>query len=165
MRNYAASHGELPMTADAPETPNQPEFDLVVRGERTLTTAGIVAREIGIRDGRVVAIEPLGSGLTGAEIIELTDEQVMIPGLVDTHVHVNEPGRTEWEGFDSATRAAAAGGVTTIVDMPLNSVPATVNVDALEAKRGAAAGKCHVDVAFWGGVVPGNAGELDALID
>ena len=122
MRNYAHGMEEQPMTADAGERSNQPDFDLVVRGERTLTTAGIVAREIGIRDGRVVAIEPLGSGLAGAEIIELTDEQVMIPGLVDTHVHVNEPGRTEWEGFDSATRAAAAGGVTTLIETNVEGV-------------------------------------------
>ncbi|BCI53243.1 allantoinase [Mycolicibacterium litorale] len=153
------------MTADAPEQSNPPDFDLVVRGERTLTTAGIVAREIGIRDGRVVAIEPLGSGLTGAETVELTDEQVMIPGLVDTHVHVNEPGRTEWEGFDSATRAAAAGGVTTLIDMPLNSIPPTVNVEALDAKRKAASGKLHIDVGFWGGAIPGNTGDLRALHD
>src|SRR5262245_58858387 len=90
---------------------------------------------------------------------------VISPGLVDTHVHVNEPGRTEWEGFDTATRAAAAGGVTTLVDMPLNSVPATTTVAALEAKRTAARGQCHVDVAFWGGVVPGNVEDLDALVD
>jgi len=90
---------------------------------------------------------------------------VVLPGLVDTHVHVNEPGRTEWEGFATATRAAAAGGITTIVDMPLNSVPATTDVAALEAKRAAARGQCAVDVAFWGGVVPGNAGDLDALVD
>jgi allantoinase len=90
---------------------------------------------------------------------------VVSPGIVDTHVHVNEPGRTEWEGFDTATRAAAAGGVTTIVDMPLNSVPATTTVDALEAKRAAAQGQCHVDVGFWGGVVPGNEAELDPLVD
>lgn len=153
------------MTADASEQSNQPDYDLVVRGERTLTTAGIVAREIGIRDGRIVAIEPLGSGLTGAEIIELTDEQVMIPGLVDTHVHVNEPGRTEWEGFDSATRAAAAGGVTTLIDMPLNSIPPTVNVEALNAKRAAAAGKTHIDVGFWGGAIPGNTDDLRGLHD
>ena len=84
-----------------------------------------------------------------------------MPGLVDTHVHVNEPGRTEWEGFETATRAAAAGGVTTILDMPLNSIPATTTVDALEAKRDAARGKCLVDVGFIGGVVPGNVGELE----
>ncbi|WP_439030660.1 allantoinase AllB [Gordonia terrae] len=140
-------------------------FDLVVRGEQTLTTAGIVAREIGIRDGRVVAIEPLGSGLAGAEVIELADDQVMIPGLVDTHVHVNEPGRTEWEGFDSATRAAAAGGVTTLIDMPLNSIPPTVNVDALAEKRAAAQGKTHIDVGFWGGAIPGNEDDLRGLHD
>jgi len=92
-------------------------------------------------------------------------ELVISPGIVDTHVHVNEPGRTEWEGFDTATRAAAAGGVTTIVDMPLNSIPATTTVDALDAKRRAARGRCHVDVGFWGGVVPGNESHLDALVD
>ena len=140
-------------------------FDLVVRGEQTLTTAGIVAREIGIRDGRVTAIEPLGSGLQGAEIIELEPHQVMIPGLVDTHVHVNEPGRTEWEGFESATKAAAAGGVTTLIDMPLNSIPSTVTVEALNIKRQAAKGKTHIDVGFWGGAVPGNEGDLRGLHD
>jgi allantoinase len=89
---------------------------------------------------------------------------VVSPGIVDTHVHVNEPGRTEWEGFDTATRAAAAGGVTTVVDMPLNSVPATTDVAALEAKRIAARGRGHVDVGFWGGVVPGNAAQLAPLV-
>jgi allantoinase len=84
---------------------------------------------------------------------------------VDTHVHVNEPGRTEWEGFATATRAAAAGGVTAIVDMPLNSLPPTVDVDALRVKQRAAAGQCHVDVGFWGGAIPGNAGSLPALRD
>src|SRR5205823_2778798 len=87
----------------------------------------------------------------------------ILPGLVDTHVHVNEPGRTAWEGFETATRAAAAGGVTTLLDMPLNSVPATVGVEALEAKRRAAAGKCQIDVGFIGGVVPGNAAHLRPL--
>jgi allantoinase len=96
---------------------------------------------------------------------ELGGELVLLPGLVDSHVHVNEPGRTEWEGFATATAAAAAGGVTTIVDMPLNSIPATVDVAALRAKRDAARGKLAVDVAFWGGAVPGNAGELRALHD
>ena len=90
---------------------------------------------------------------------------VVSPGIVDTHVHINEPGRTDWEGFDTATRAAAAGGATTVVDMPLNSVPATTTAAALEAKRTAARGQCHVDVAFWGGVVPGNAGFLDELVE
>ena len=78
-------------------------------------------------------------------------------------MHINDPGRADWEGFDSATRAAAAGGVTTLVDMPLNSIPATTTVAGLEAKRARRQGRCHVDVGFWGGVVPGNAPELDAL--
>ena len=84
-------------------------------------------------------------------------------GLVDSHVHINEPGRTEWEGFATATRAAAAGGVTTLIDMPLNSIPPTTTVAGLEEKLAAARGQCSVDVGFWGGVVPGNAGELAGL--
>ena len=82
---------------------------------------------------------------------------MIAPGVVDAHVHINEPGRTEWEGFETATKAAAAGGVTTLVDMPLNSSPVTTTVAALEAKRQAAAGKCWVDVGFYGGLIPGNA--------
>ncbi len=141
------------------------EPDLVLRAPRVLTAAGEVARRIGVIDGRVVAIEPLESELDGRQVVELGEDVVLLPGLVDTHVHVNEPGRTEWEGFDSATRAAAAGGVTTIVDMPLNSVPPTVDVDALQVKRKSADGQAHVDVGFWGGAVPGNSGELRGLHD
>jgi allantoinase len=96
-------------------------------------------------------------------MVALADDEVLLPGLVDTHVHVNEPGRTHWEGFDSATRAAAAGGVTTIVDMPLNSVPPTVTVEAFRAKQEAASGRVFVDVGFWGGAVPGHLGDLAAL--
>ena len=88
---------------------------------------------------------------------------MLLPGLVDTHVHVNEPGRTEWEGFATATRAAAAGGVTTIVDMPLNSIPPTTTVAALEEKRAVAEGQVRVDVGFWGGAVPGNLADLEPL--
>ena len=135
-------------------------FDLVIRGRRILTTAGIAAREVGVRGGRIVAIEPLGNGLSGAEVIELADDETLIPGLVDTHVHVNEPGRTEWEGFASATRAAAAGGVTTIIDMPLNSIPPTTTVEGLKLKREVAEDQAFVDVGFWGGAVPGNKADL-----
>ena len=117
-----------------------------------------------IEDGRIVSIGGEDETPPGAEIVECGD-LVVSPGIVDSHVHVNEPGRTEWEGFDTATRAAAAGGVTTIVDMPLNSVPATTTVAALEAKRRAARGRCHVDVAFWGGIVPGNEADVEPLID
>ena len=88
---------------------------------------------------------------------------VLLPGLVDTHVHVNDPGRADWEGFGTATAAAAAGGVTTIVDMPLNSLPPTVNPAALAVKRAAAGGRCHVDVGFWGGAIPGNGAQLGPL--
>ena len=97
------------------------------------------------------------------ELIEADPESIVMPGLVDTHVHVNEPGRTEWEGFETATRAAAAGGVTTIVDMPLNSIPATTTLAGLDQKLAATTGKLLVDVAFWGGVVPGNTDELAKL--
>ncbi len=90
---------------------------------------------------------------------------VVMPGIVDTHAHINEPGRTEWEGFRTATRAAAAGGITTVIDMPLNSIPATTSVKALQAKAESARGQCSVDYGFWGGVVPGNCGELQPMVD
>src|SRR6185503_13439577 len=88
---------------------------------------------------------------------------IVMPGLVDTHVHLNDPGRADWEGIESGTRAAAAGGVTALVDMPLNSVPSTVDVAGLEAKLRAVEGRSAVDIGFWGGVVPGNAGALEPL--
>jgi allantoinase len=141
------------------------EFDLVIRGRRILTTAGVVAREVGVRNEKIVAIEPLGAGLRGREVVELADDETLLPGLVDTHVHINEPGRTEWEGFASATRAAAAGGVTTVLDMPLNSIPATVNAPALEYKRLFAQDNVFVDVGFWGGAIPGNRSHLRELHD
>lgn len=89
---------------------------------------------------------------------------VVMPGLVDTHAHINEPGRTEWEGFETATRAAAAGGITTVIDMPLNSIPATTTRAALQTKEQAARGKCRIDYGFWGGVVPGNSAELEPMV-
>jgi allantoinase len=124
----------------------------------TVTVAGGVITGVGQLDRSV-------TGGPGCEVVELGDDVVLLPGLVDTHVHVNEPGRTEWEGFASATRAAAAGGVTTIVDMPLNSLPPTVDPEALAVKRAAAEGQCLVDVGFWGGAVPDNLGRLGALLD
>jgi allantoinase len=148
--------------------------DLVLRSRRVVLPEGERPASVRVRDGRIVAIEPyereLYRGLErdrsgdGTGSVELGDA-VLLPGLVDTHVHVNEPGRTEWEGFATATRAAAAGGVTTIIDMPLNSVPAVVSVAALEVKRRAATGQCFVDVGFWGGAVPGNEAHLPELYD
>lgn len=138
-------------------------YDLVIRGGNVVTTEGVRALEVGVLDGSISALEPLGAGLRGAEVVELADDETLLPGLVDSHVHVNEPGRTEWEGFASATRAAAAGGVTTIIDMPLNSIPPTVTVEALEVKRAVARDQVFVDVGFWGGAIPGNAGQLRPL--
>ena len=137
--------------------------DLVVRARRVVTPSGETAAAVEVRDGRIAAVGAYGDAPAGA--LTLADDEVLLPGLVDSHVHVNEPGRTEWEGFATATAAAAAGGVTTIVDMPLNSLPPTVDPEALAAKRAAAAGQVHVDVAFWGGAVPGNLGRLRALHD
>ena len=141
------------------------KLELLFRAPRVITVAGEVARCIGVRDGRIAVIEPIDAELDADEVVELGDDEVLIPGLVDTHVHVNEPGRTEWEGFASATRAAAAGGVTTIVDMPLNSIPPTVDVEALAVKRRVAADQAYIDVGFWGGAVPGNVPDLRGLHD
>lgn len=139
------------------------QLDLVVRAERAVTAAGQRPLAVGIKDGSVVAVEPLEADLRAEQVVALADDEVLMPGVVDSHIHVNDPGRTEWEGFASATRAAAAGGVTTLVDMPLNSIPPTVDVDALEVKRKTAAARSYVDVGFWGGAVPGNLAELRPL--
>jgi allantoinase len=138
-------------------------FDLVIRARRSLLPEGETGCVIGVRDGRIEAIEPPGTPLGAATELELADDVVLLPGLVDSHVHICEPGNTEWEGFETATRAAAAGGITTLVDMPLDSIPATVDVAALELKQKAAEQKIHVDVGFWGGVIPGNLGQLQPL--
>ncbi len=138
--------------------------DLVVRSRRTVAGDRERPAAVVVTDGRIVAVEAYDAAVPAERDTDLGDT-ALLPGLVDTHVHVNEPGRTEWEGFATATRAAAAGGVTTIVDMPLNSLPPTVDVEALRVKQQAAAGKCHVDVGFWGGAVPGNAGALPGLHD
>jgi allantoinase len=170
----AQFYAEHPDVVDLDEDSTSPEidrpeagrgFDVVFRGARILTTAGITAREVAVRYGRIVAIEPLGSDLRAAAVINLADDEVLIPGLVDTHVHVNEPGRIEWEGFASATKAAAAGGITTIVDMPLNSIPSTVNSPALHYKRLHARTQAFVHVGFWAGAIPGNLDDLRSLHD
>ena len=127
-----------------------------------MTPAGEIAAAIHVRGGVISSITGFDDVPGGVPIQEAGDSVVM-PGLVDTHVHINEPGRTEWEGFSTATRAAAAGGVTTLVEMPLNSIPATTTAAALREKLAAAAGKLWVDTGFWGGVVPGNAGEIRPL--
>jgi allantoinase len=143
-------------------------YDLVVKARQAVVDGSLRPAAVAVRDGRIAAVEDPGAGgpdLAGdaAEVVELAADEVLLPGLVDTHVHVNEPGRTEWEGFATATRAAAAGGVTTIIDMPLNSIPPTCDVSALEIKRKTAAGRVQVDTGFWGGAIPGNAGDLRPL--
>jgi allantoinase len=133
-----------------------------IRSTRVLTPAGLAPATVLLDGERISALRGWDDLPPGADLIDFGDN-VILPGLVDTHVHINEPGRTEWEGFQTATQAAAAGGVTTLVDMPLNCVPETIDVPALEAKRNAAKGKAWVDWAAWGGVVRGNADSIEPL--
>lgn len=137
---------------------------IVIRSQRVLTEGELRPAAIAVQDGVIAAIggfEEFGADGDHHDF----GEAVVMPGLVDTHVHINEPGRAEWEGFATATRAAAAGGVTTLIEMPLNSIPATTTVEAFRAKVAAAEGRLAVDVGFWGGVVPGNTAELRALYE
>jgi allantoinase len=139
--------------------------DLAIRARRAVADGSEVAACVAIREGRIAAVSPYDDVPDAATVVTLADDEVLLPGLVDTHVHVNEPGRTEWEGFATATRAAAAGGVTTLLDMPLNSVPPTTTVRALDVKRAAAVDQVYVDVGFWGGAVPDNLADLRGLHD
>lgn len=139
-----------------------PRPALVLRARRVVLPDGVRPASVHVAGGRIAAVAGFDEVPEGVPLAD-AGGAVLLPGLVDTHVHANEPGRTEWEGFASATRAAAAGGVATLVEMPLNSIPATTSVAGLRAKREAAAGRCAVDVGFWGGVVPGNAAELRPL--
>jgi allantoinase len=129
---------------------------------RVVTPHGIRPAAVLVEGEQIQAVVPPGQIPWGTDIHDFGDAAIL-PGLVDSHLHINDPGRTEWEGFDSATRAAAAGGYTFLVDMPLNCLPATTTVAALEAKRAAARGKCWVDWAAWGGVVQGNQEDIEAL--
>ena len=138
--------------------------DLIIRGRRVVTPEGVRAASVHVAEGVIVRVGAWEDAPPEVSVVD-AGESIVMPGLVDTHVHINEPGRTEWEGFETGTRAAAAGGVTTILDMPLNSIPATTTVAALEAKRKAAREKSVVNVEFIGGVVPGNVGELEGLRD
>jgi allantoinase len=132
----------------------------VLRSSRVVLPGGERPACVVVREGRIAAVEPWNAPL---EVTAELGGLALLPGLVDTHVHVNEPGRTEWEGFRTATRAAAAGGITAIVDMPLNSIPATTDAGALRAKVRAMTGQLHVDVGLWGGVVPGNVAAIGPL--
>ncbi|MFG1999100.1 allantoinase AllB [Spirillospora sp. NPDC048911] len=139
-------------------------YDLVIRSRRAVLPGGERPAAVAVKDGRIAAIEDEGAALSSSAHAEIDlGDTALLPGLVDTHVHINEPGRTEWEGFATATRAAAAGGVTTLVDMPLNSLPPTTLPSALAIKRDVAEGQVFVDVGFWGGAIPGNVPALRTL--
>jgi allantoinase len=151
-------------TSDLTGPPPRGGPSLVLRSRRVLGEQGWVDGAVVVREGRVAALVARGEEPTGLPVVDV-GEHVVMPGVVDCHAHVNEPGRTEWEGFETATRAAAAGGITTLVDMPLNSIPATTTAEALHIKASHAEGHCFVDIAFWGGVVPDNGGELERLVE
>jgi allantoinase len=137
-------------------------MDGVVRADRALVDGQIRAAAVGVVDGVIVAVGPLDSDVTAHEDVRVPPSAVLLPGFIDTHVHVNAPG-TDWEGFTTATAAAAAGGITTLVDMPLDSDPVTTTVDALDVKKAAAQGNCAVAVDFWAGIVPANVDDIDGL--
>lgn len=137
--------------------------DLIIRGKSVVLPDAIAPRSIHINEERIVFVGDYEDVVDNCEVIEAPPDSVVMPGLVDTHVHINAPGRTEWEGFRSATLAAAGGGVTTVVDMPLNSIPPTTTLTGFETKLKTARNDCFVDVGFWGGVVPGNTDELASM--
>ncbi len=137
--------------------------EFAIHSNRTLTPEGIKEATLLIRDGKIADVVE-GKVDTTIETIDVGDS-VLMPGLIDSHVHINEPGRTEWEGFETATKAAAAGGITTLVDMPLNSTPVTISAKSFQQKLEATKGKLFVNCGFWGGIVPGNTGDIQALIN
>ena len=144
-------------------SPDDHPVDLVIKAPRAMVDGREQAVDVLVRLGRIVGLQAPGQPVAAGRTVTHAPDEVLIPGLVDTHVHINEPGRTEWEGFDSATLAAAHGGVTTVIDMPLNSLPPTLTAAALATKRAAARGRCRVDTGFWGGCVPTNLGDLPEL--
>ncbi|MET7784440.1 MULTISPECIES: allantoinase AllB [Streptomyces] len=137
----------------------------MLRSTRVITPEGTRAATVAVAAGKITAVLAYDAEVPPGARLEDFGDDVLLPGLVDTHVHVNDPGRTEWEGFWTATRAAAAGGITTLVDMPLNSLPPTTTVDHLRTKQDVARSKAHIDVGFWGGALPDNVKHLRPLHD
>src|SRR5690348_14698169 len=131
-----------------------------LQARNVLVDGAFVPATVTFARGTIATIEPYDEQYDGL-VLRPPDSAYVVPGIVDTHVHINEPGRTDWEGFRSATEAAALGGVTTLVDMPLNSIPPTTTTEHLQLKRLVAQGQLMVDVGFWGGAVPGNVGDLE----
>ncbi|MFJ2852603.1 allantoinase AllB [Streptomyces rubiginosohelvolus] len=142
-----------------------PDIQLILRSTQVITPDGTRPASIAVSGGSIAAVLPYDAEVPSTARLEDVGDHAVLPGLVDTHVHVNDPGRTEWEGFWTATRAAAAGGITTIVDMPLNSLPPTTTVENLRVKQEVARTKAHVDVGFWGGALPDNVKDLRPLHD
>ncbi len=130
---------------------------------RVVLPDGIGEAVVWVHEGKIKEVLPVLPLESSFEVIELGNK-ILMPGVIDPHVHINEPGRTEWEGFDTATKAAIAGGVTTLVDMPLNSSPVTTTAAAFDEKINASQGKLHTNVGFWGGIIPGNENEIFPLI-
>ncbi len=138
-------------------------MDLLIRSRRVVTPAGTAPASVHVAGGKIVRVADWDDVVESGSLVDAGNDVVM-PGLIDTHVHCNEPGRTEWEGIYCATHAAGAGGITTILDMPLNSIPATTNVAALDEKRKSAHGKNAVNLAYIGGVIPGNSADIEPLV-
>jgi allantoinase len=136
--------------------------NFAIYSKRVLTPEGIKEATVYIAGGKITDVTE-GKITTGVEVFDAGDS-VLMPGLIDSHVHINEPGRTEWEGFETATKSAAAGGITTLVDMPLNSTPVTTTAEAFLEKQESAYGKLFVNCGFWGGIVPGNTNDILPLI-
>jgi allantoinase len=150
--------------------PFDSEQTFALRSQRVITAAGHAPRPaiIVIRDGKIASVETYDNadviqGLPPQNIFD-SGNHVIMPGIVEAHAHINEPGRTEWEGFETATAAAAAGGITTVIDMPLNSIPPTTTLAGFQAKKEAADGRCQIDYGMWGGVIPGNAHEFESMV-
>ncbi|MCX3063011.1 allantoinase AllB [Streptomyces beihaiensis] len=141
------------------------DAELVLRSTRVITPDGTRPASVAVAAGKIVGVLAHDAEVPAGARLEDFGDDVLLPGIVDTHVHVNDPGRAEWEGFWTATRAAAAGGITTLVDMPLNSLPPTTTVDNLRTKKDVAAAKAHIDVGFWGGALPDNVKDLRPLHD
>ena len=141
-----------------------PEYDLILKSNKVITGGEVKLAWVAIREGIIAGVWPQLPPGFQQTVTDLGD-LVLMAGVIDPHVHINEPGRTEWEGFETATSAALAGGVTTLVDMPLNASPVTTTVQALKQKLASAEGKLQVQVKFWGGIVPGNEREIEGLIE
>lgn len=140
-----------------------PQFDSIIKGATLVTPEGPVEKQLGICDGKIAAIEAELTGSSNQEIVAVG--ALVIPGIIDSHVHLNEPGHTDWEGFETGSKAAVAGGISCLFDMPLNSIPTTTTVDAFEMKKRCALKSCMTDFALWGGLVPGNIGDLGPLYE